>query len=76
MVEFDPSVRYIFDYWTSLNRRRKGFDPVTDLDIWAWSQLRGVRLNAFELQVLERLEELYFQLIVNPKIEEMRKPKR
>jgi hypothetical protein len=72
-VDCDPCVRYIFTYWLSLNRRRKGFDPITELDIFAWSWLRGIRLNAFELDVLEKVEDLYFKIIINPKLEEMRK---
>jgi len=73
-IECHPFVRYIFVYWASLNRRRKGFDPITELDIFAWSWLRGIRLNAFELDVLERIETLYFEHVIKPKIEEM-KPK-
>jgi hypothetical protein len=75
-VDFHPVVRYIFDYWSSLNRRRVAFNPISDLDIFAWSSLRGIPLNSFELDVLERLEDLYFKVVINPKIEEMRKKPR
>jgi len=54
---------YLWEYFLSLSMRRswsgQALNPISNLEVLAWSQLRGISLTAFEVEVLESLENTF-----------------
>lgn len=61
-VECDESVKYLWGYWTSMNARRISPNPISSGELQAWASLRGIVFSQFELNALDAIESLYFEL--------------
>lgn len=57
------NMRYVWDYYLELSFTRQnygwGISPLTYAEILAWSKLRGIFLDAWELDILVRLDAVY-----------------
>jgi hypothetical protein len=60
-VECPKEVKYIWEYWLSLERRRQGHNPVSWSDIGWWCFVKNISLSAFEEDMLNKIESLYFK---------------
>jgi hypothetical protein len=65
-VECDDSVKYLWEYFCSMNTRRTnsgfGYNPITDEGVEAWARRRGYRLERFENVALDALEQLFLSI--------------
>jgi hypothetical protein len=64
-VECPSEIKYLWFYFCQLHARRgssgMGPNPISYAEIEAWSRLQHVKLSAFEVGVLDRLEALYLK---------------
>lgn len=60
-VECPSEVKYIWDHWLSMEKRRQGQNPISWEGVESWARLRGIDLTAFEMDMLDLIEGLYFK---------------
>jgi hypothetical protein len=57
---------YIWNYWQELSYTRRnygwGVTPLSYSEIFAWSRLRGILLDAWELDTLMKLDSVYLDV--------------
>lgn len=65
-VECDQSVKYLWEYFQSINARRTfteaGPNPVPHEGLEAWARMRNIQLDRFELGALNMLEQVYLSI--------------
>lgn len=59
-VDCPQEVKYIYNLWLSLQTRRQGRDPVSYEGVESWSHLYHINLSPFEMDMIDRIERLYF----------------
>lgn len=60
-VDCPHEVKYIWGYWLSMNQRRHTGEPISNMELQAWASLRGLVLEPFEMDMLDRIEGIYFK---------------
>lgn len=62
-VECPDSMRYLWEYFTSLSKRRSGIgypsNAISNQELRSWAAGRGIALEPFEVEALEELEAAY-----------------
>lgn len=51
-------LEYVWGYFLSLDKRRKGVEAITNLELFMWAQLHGVELTPIEVDLLDELESM------------------
>jgi hypothetical protein len=59
-VDCPQEVKYIWTYWMKIQVRRTAGKPIGWSDLDAWARLNSIQLSAFEVDMLNRIESLYF----------------
>jgi hypothetical protein len=58
-----PDLRYLWDYFLEISFSRRnygwGVTPLSYSEIYAWRKLRGIRLDAWELDTLVRIDAVF-----------------
>lgn len=60
-VDCPLEVRYLWEYYSSM-RHRVRTQELTDLHVMMWCFLRGIELSAFEVEVLEALDNVFLDI--------------
>lgn len=61
-IKIAEEVKYLWEYWVSMHRRRDSGEAISHQEIYSWSQLRGIRLLPFELKALDAMEGVYWKI--------------
>lgn len=62
-VDCLPESLYIWRIYCRMTRRRQGMNALSNSDIEAWLNVRGIRLSAFELDILDAIEAVWSKLM-------------
>jgi len=64
-VDCPEPIRYVWGYFTSMNKRRSWNgtmgNPISNQEMQAWAQPRGIVLSAFDVEALDDLETMYLE---------------
>jgi len=64
-VDCPEPIRYLWGYFTSMSKRRTWnggmANPISNQEMQAWAQPRGIALSAFDVEALDDLETMYIE---------------
>ena len=72
-VECDQCVRYLWNYFLDMSRRRSGngygHNPISHEGVEAWARSRRITLQPFEHQMLDAIETVFISIMNKSKSE-------